>query len=62
MKWRRKKTSTPGRRNGLEKAIAERQESERRLEAVRANVVRPLREKANQNQFAELIRASLEGR
>lgn len=35
--------------------------SERRLEAIRTDVVQPLQKAASRNRFAELIRASLEG-
>jgi hypothetical protein len=47
--------------NGLAAAEAERRKSEERLESVRRNVVQPLADKARHNQFAELVRQSLEG-
>lgn len=44
-------------------AAREAEEARRRLDATRAHVVAPLRERASRNQFAELIRLSLqEGR
>ena len=57
MKWRRRKVQG----NGLAAAEAERRKSEERLESVRRNVVQPLADKARHNQFAELVRQSLEG-
>lgn len=57
MRWRRRKVKG----NGLAAAEAERRKSEERLEAARRHVVRPLRDKAHRNQFAQLIRQSLEG-
>ena len=56
MRWRRKVKG-----NGLAAATAEREKSEQRLESVREHVVKPLADKARHNQFAELIRQSLEG-
>lgn len=53
------------RKRDLDERIAhawrEAEESRRRLEAARAHVVAPLRERGGRNQFAELIRMSLHG-
>lgn len=58
MRWRRRTVKG----NGLAAAEAERKKSEERLESVREHVVKPLADKARHNQFAELVRLSLEGR
>ena len=57
MRWRRRKVQG----NGLAAAEAERRKSEERLKSVREHVVKPLADKARHNQFADLIRQSLEG-
>lgn len=44
---------------GAARATAEAEKSAQRYEAVRRHVVRPLREAAESNQFASLIRRSL---
>lgn len=55
--WRRRSRDHPD----LARARAEREKSAERLETVREEIVRPLRERAVRNQFAELLRQSLEG-
>ena len=44
----------------VEQAQAQAMESQRRLEMAREHVVAPLRERAARNQFADLIRTSLQ--
>lgn len=44
----------------VEKAREEAEKSRRRLEAVRATVVDPIREAGVRNQFADMLRRSLE--
>ena len=57
-RWQRRHKHASAR---AEDAHREVEVSRRRLERVRAEVVRPLREAGERNQFADLIRASLEG-
>lgn len=44
---------------GAEDAAREAERSRQRLEAVRENVVTPMREAASRNQFADMLRRSL---
>jgi len=57
MRWRRRKKAG----NGLARAVAEREKSEQRLDAVRRHVVAPLRARGEANQFSEQLRALMEG-
>lgn len=45
----------------LERAQAELEHSERRLEVIRKTVIDPIYAKGRRNQFAEAIRKTLEG-
>lgn len=45
----------------IEQARREAEESRRRLESARVHVIAPLRERGGRNQFADLIRMSLQG-
>jgi len=52
----------PAETTELELARAEREVSERRLEAVRQNIIGPILKKGTKNQFSEHLRTLLEGR